>query len=91
MERELFLFLNKLYNYILDDFGIEADKYEREDVMSLRIDIINGKITNGKQLCKAFQEAFDLVHGYKLSEPKYWCGFHLCAGMNPSECVKKFI
>lgn len=90
MERELLLFLNKLYNYMLDDFGIEADKYEREDAMSLIIDIEKGKIVNGKQLCEAFQETFDLVHGYELTESKYWSRFNLCSGMNAPECVMKF-
>lgn len=72
--RELYV---KTYNYIIDEKGLEPDKYEIQDALSALIDIYDGK-----DPVKAFVNAFDLVHGIEISEDFYLSRLALCGGFN---------
>ena len=56
--------LNKVYNRILEEQGIDPDKYEREDAfMGIWFDH-----EKGIDLTTSIIDTFDVVHGVELSE-----------------------
>ena len=69
-----------IYNYILDENGIDADKYEREDAyFGLLMDI--GR--DGKDPIRSFKKVFELVHDIELTE-KY-IGFTIANCLGPND------
>ena len=76
METELYMFVSKLHNALIDRLGIDADKYEREDgFMGALHDL-----ASGKDMKEAFVKSFDLVYGMELTDSVYGSCYALCKG-----------
>ncbi len=68
--------LHKAFNTIIDDNGIETDRYEREDAFFGILD----DIKNGFDPADVFMEAFDLVFGTHLTREYVKSRIALCEG-----------
>lgn len=75
MDNKQFELFIKLHNELIEQAGLDPDKYERQDSFSVHIDI-----ENGRDMKEALIEAFDLVHGVDISDIYDEC-YALCNGL----------
>lgn len=68
MKQEDFRLYNKIYNELLDMYGIDLDKYEREDAFMGAIISVEKE---GKNFKDAIIHSFDAVHDIDLTEEEY--------------------
>ena len=77
--RELYI---KTYDYVLDEKGIEVDKYERDDALTALLDI-----HNGKDPVNSFIHAFSAVHDIEISEDYFLSRLAICGGFKWKEIL----
>lgn len=76
MDRKQYELVSKLHNELINDLGIEADKYEREDAFfGIIFDI-----EKGIDMKEAFIKAFGLVYDVEVPDVIYNSRYALCKG-----------